>query len=224
MIDLSTDKKIFAMMREYLYTAVVGDIMDQMGYQHQFLPPQIRPLRDDMVLVGRAMTVQESDADTPEAKAMPKFGKMFDALDNLKEDEIYICSGCSYNYAVLGELMSMRAKYLKSGGAVINGYLRDTIGILKLDYPVFTIGCYAQDQGPRGVVTDYRMPLQVGDVLINSGDILFGDIDGVVAIPQAIEQEVLTKAYEKAVGEKTVAELLKKGVSSKDAFKQYGIF
>ncbi|MDD6266007.1 MAG: RraA family protein [Clostridia bacterium] len=224
MIELNNDKQIFAMMREYLYTAVVGDIMDTMGYEHQFLPPQIRPLRDDMVVVGRAMTVTECDANTPEAKAMPKFGKMFEALDNLKEDEVYICSGCSPTYAVLGELMSMRAKYLKSSGAVLNGYLRDTHGILKLDYPVFTYGCYAQDQGPRGVVTDYRKPLQVGDVLVNPGDIVFGDIDGVVIIPKTIEKEVLTKAYEKAVGEKTVANLLKNGVSSYDAFKQYGIF
>ena len=222
MIDLSTDKKIFAMMREYLYTAVVGDIMDQMGYQHQFLPPQIRPLRDDMVLVGRAMTVQESDADTPEAKAMPKFGKMFDALDNLKEDEIYICSGCSYNYAVLGELMSMRAKYLKSGGAVINGYLRDTIGILKLDYPVFTIGCYAQDQGPRGVVTDYRMPLQVGDVLINSGDILFGDIDGVIVIPKDIVEEVLDAALATIEREDEVRNRLLNGSSLQQAYADIG--
>ena len=225
MIDFKNDKEIFEMMKKDLYTAVVGDIMDKMGLLHQFFPQNIRPLRDDMVLVGRAMTVLESDIDKiPEGMDTDKaFGRMLDALDDLKEDEIYLCSGCSYDYAVLGEIMFTRAAYCKAAGAVLNGYIRDTNGILKIGLPVFSAGCYAQDQAPRGKVIDYRVPIQVGDVTVNSGDIIFGDIDGVLAIPQDREEEILKLAYEKATGEKFVAKAIKAGMSATEAFSKYGI-
>ncbi|MBQ7161949.1 MAG: RraA family protein [Clostridia bacterium] len=225
MLDLSSDKKIFEMMKKYLYTAVVGDIMDKMGMRHQFLPQNIRPLRDDMVIAGRAMTVLESDIENVDMSRFEgkSFGMMLEALDDLKEDEIYFCSGSSMNYAVLGELMTTRIKYLGAAGAVVNGYLRDTNGILALDIPVFSAGCYAQDQAPRGVVVDFRVPLDVGEVHIESGDILFGDIDGVLVIPRAHEKEILQAAYEKATGEKTVGTAIKNGMSVVEAFAKYGI-
>lgn len=222
MLSFKNDKEMFDMMRDHLYTAVVGDIMDKMGLLHQFLPPQIRPLKEDMVLVGRAMTVLESDVVQGEIHGKA-FGRMLEALDSLQEDEIYVCSGCSHTYAVLGELMTLRAKYLKAGGAVLNGYLRDTHGILSTGLPVFSMGSYAQDQAPRGAVLDYRVPIVFGDVTINPGDILFGDIDGVLVIPKEREAEILEKAYEKATGEKTVGKALMKGVSTVEAFAQYGI-
>lgn len=221
-MEYANDKELFAMMKTDLYTAVVGDIMDKMGLQHQFLPPHIRPLKEDMILVGRAMTVLESDVENAEIHGK-SFGLMLEALDNLKEDEIYVCSGCSHNYAVLGELMTLRAKYLKAGGAVLDGYLRDTKGILATGFPVFSLGSYAQDQAPRGAVLAYRVPITFGDVTIHPGDILFGDIDGVLVIPQEHELEILKKSYEKATGEKTVGQALMKGVPSVDAFAEYGI-
>lgn len=225
MLKFKNDKELFQIMKNQLYTAVVGDIMDKMGLQHQFLPPNIRPLRDDMILVGRAMTVLESDigkvpVEEVEGKA---FGRMLEALDDLNENEIYVCSGCSHTYAVLGELMTIRAQYLNAAGAVLNGYLRDTHGILATGFPVFSLGSYAQDQAPRGAVLAYRVPIVFGDVTINPGDIIFGDIDGVLVIPREYEVEILEKAYEKAVGEKTVGKALKEGVSSTEAFKKYGI-
>ena len=61
MKEWKDDKALFALIKEELYTAVVGDIMDKMGYTRQFLPPRIRPLRDDMLVAGRAMTVLEAD-------------------------------------------------------------------------------------------------------------------------------------------------------------------
>lgn len=228
MVELKSDSEIFEMMRNKLYTAVVGDIMDQMGLLHQFLPPEIRPMNENMVLAGRAMTVLEADLESLSEGEKEKlsghaFGLMLEALDNLKENEIYVCTGSSPTYAVLGELMTMRAKYLKSAGAVLNGYIRDTRGIRALDFPVFSLGSYAQDQAPRGVVTGYRVPIQLGAVKINPGDILFGDIDGVLAIPRKYEKEILTRAYEKAIGEKIVGKAIQRGMAAGDAFVKYGI-
>ena len=225
MLEYQNDKELFEIIKKEMYTAVIGDIMDTMGLTHQFLPQAIRPLRDDMFLVGRAMTVLESDIDKIKDPALVEgaFGKMLDALDSLKEGEIYVCSGCSWDYAVIGEIMSTRAVYCGSTGAVLNGFLRDTNGILALDYPVFSAGCYAQDQAPRGKVIDYRVPIEFGDVTIHPGDLMVGDIDGVLVVPQDKEKEILEKAYEKATGEKFVAKAIKAGMSAKEAFTKYGI-
>lgn len=225
----SDDTGLFALARAELFTAVVGDIMDKLGAQRQFLPPRIRPLRPDMVTIGRAMTVLEADvfADRPpggrNALLRKPFGLMLEALDDLKPNEIYVCAGASPTYALWGELMSTRALRCGAVGAIVDGYSRDTRGILALDFPTFSYGPYAQDQAPRGKVVDYRVPLQIGDVRIEPGDILFGDIDGVCAVPKALEREVFTKALEKARGEKVVQKAIARGMRAKAAFTKYGI-
>ncbi|MCT4619829.1 MAG: RraA family protein [Marinisporobacter sp.] len=225
----NNDDELFALMRKELFSAVIGDIMDKMGYFHQFLPPQIQPLRDDMVVVGRAMTVLEADTfeelsiNSKNPLMGKPFGLMLEALDDLKKNEIYICTGSSPRYALWGELMSTRAKLLGAVGAVVDGYSRDTKGILELDFPTFSYGRYAQDQGPRGKVIDFRVPIEIDGVKIQDGDILFGDLDGVCVIPKEIEEEVVLKALEKATGEKTVAEAIANGMGAKEAFDKYGI-
>ena len=182
MKEWKDDKTLITLIKAELYTAVIGDIMDKMGYLHQFLPPHIRPLRDDMLIAGRAMTVLEADVHDNSASGgnnpllQRSFGLMLEALDDLKEDEVYICSGSSPEYALWGELMSARAMQCKAAGAVVNGYSRDTKGILALDFPCFSYGPYAQDQAPRGKVIDYRVPIEVDGVLVNDGDMLSGGV------------------------------------------------
>ena len=224
-----SDEELFTIVREELYTAVVGDIMDKLGFLHQFLPPQIQPLQENMFTVGRAMTVLEADAfeevsEISKNSVMKKpFGLMLEALDDLQKNEIYICTGSSTSYALWGELMSTRAIQLGAVGAVVNGYSRDTEGILKLDFPTFSFGRYAQDQGPRGKVIDFRVPIEMNGVRINSGDIILGDIDGVCVVPQEIEEQVFKKAIEKARGEKVVQKAIMNGMTAKAAFEKYGI-
>lgn len=229
MKEWTNDKTLFALIKNELYTAVVGDIMDKMGYTRQFLPPHIRPLHNDMFIAGRAMTVLEADivennttrGNNPLLKK--SFGLMLEALDDLKEDEIYICSGSSPEYALWGELMSARAIACKATGAVVNGYSRDTKGILALNFPCFSYGPYAQDQAPRGKVIDFRVPIEMDGVAINDGDIIIGDIDGVCVVPKDIEEEVFTRALEKARGERIVLKKIQEGMKSRDAFDQFGI-
>ena len=105
----NNDDELFAIMRKELYSAVIGDILDQMGRYHQFLPMEIQPIREDMVVCGRAMTVLEEDLPvTGEPVAgEPTFGHMLEALDGLKRNEVYLCSGSSPDYAVVGELLSL---------------------------------------------------------------------------------------------------------------------
>jgi len=223
------DDELFGLVRRELFSAVVGDVMDALGLRRQFLPPRIRPLREETFLVGRAMTVLE--ADCPEEAAAREgnpalrkpFGLMLEALDDLKPREIYVCAGASGAYALWGELMSTRALLLGAAGAVLDGYHRDTRGILALGFPTFSHGAYAQDQGPRGKVIDFRCALEMDGVRVAPGDVLVGDVDGVCAVPRAAEEEVFAKALEKARGEKSVRKAIEGGMSAVRAFESYGI-
>lgn len=148
---------------------------------------------------------------------------MFHALDSLKPNEIYVCSGASPRYAVWGELMSTRALKLKAAGAICDGYCHDTSGILALAFPTFCYGSYAQDQGPRGKVVDYGIPIEIGGIRIRPGDILFGDRDGVLVIPCEAEREAITLALEKAETENKVRLAIEAGISTVEAFERFGV-
>lgn len=227
-MTFADDTDLFAAMRAKLFTAVVGDILDTMGLMHQFLPPHIRALRDDMVVLGRAMPVLEADyfgaAEQGHSPLSAKpFGLMFEALDSLKAHEVYVASGSSPRYALWGELMSTRALHLKAAGAVLDGYVRDSAGILALNFPTFSFGTYAQDQGPRGKVVDYGLAIEVGGVAIRPGDIIFGDRDGVLVIPHEAEAEAVAKALEKVSTENKVRLAIQNGMSTVEAFAKFGV-
>lgn len=224
-----SDEHLFSIAKQELFTAVVGDIMDSFGLRHQFFPPYIKPIHDNMIVIGRAMPVLEADVfdDKIEGSAnalMTKpFGLMFHALDDLKPNEVYVCTGGSPNYALWGGLMSTRAIHLKSAGAVVDGYLRDTREILQLNFPAFSRGRYAQDQGSRGKVIDYRIPIEFGKVRVNPGDTIFGDIDGVCVIPQEAEEDIFRGALDKVRGEQKVRNALVSGMSAVEAYEKFGI-
>jgi regulator of RNase E activity RraA len=224
-----SDDQLFELIQRELFTCVVGDVMDKLNLQHQFLPPQIQPLHPDMVLVGRAMPVLSVDVFTEKIEGTANslmnksFGLMLEALDDLKPNEIYLNTGASPRQAIWGELMSTRARKLGSRGAVLNGYVRDTKAILNMNFPTFGFGSYGQDSAPRYKVVDFRIPIEVGSVRIRPGNILFGDIDGVLCVPAEAETEVFTKALEKARGEKLVRKAIEEGSSAVEAFEKFGI-
>lgn len=223
-----TDLELFALFRTELFTSVVGDVMDKAGFYHQILPPYLRPLREDMVLIGRAMTVLEADCFAermggPGLLSNKPFGLMFEALDDLKSGEVYVAAGASHRYALWGELMSTRALKLGAAGALVDGYSRDTAGVLSLNFPTFSKGPYCQDQGARGKVIDWRVPVEIGGVLVEPGCIVFGDRDGVLVIPKAHEEAIVSAALEKARGEKLVAKAIREGMSAVDAYARFGI-
>lgn len=222
-----TEAELHTLIRNELFTAVVGDVMDKIGLQRQFLPPAIRPLRDDMVVMGRAMPVLTADVydeGRTGGGAMTKpFGLMLEALDDLKSGEVYLCAGGSPRYALWGELMSTRAIRLGAAGAVLNGYSRDSDGILALNFPTFSYGRFAQDQGPRGKVIDFRCAVEIEGVRIAPGDFILGDSEGVCVVPQDAMEETFVRAIEKARGEKLVKKALEEGMGAAEAFQKFGI-
>lgn len=225
----NNDSDLFSLIRSELFTCVVGDVMDKLDLQHQYLPAAIRPLRNDMVVVGRAMPVLSVDvfvekvAGTANSLMEKSFGLMLEALDDLRAHEVYLNTGSSPRNALWGELMSVRARKLGAAGAVLNGYSRDTKAVLEMSFPTFSFGPYGQDSAPRYKVVDYRVPVEIGGVRIQPGDIIFGDIDGVLSVPAKTAEEIFTRAVEKVRGERLVKKALEEGNSAVAAFEKHGI-
>lgn len=220
MAEWQNDHELFQIMKEELYTPVVGDIMDTMGYYHQFLPHGIQPIRESDKLVGRAMPVLMIDVYGPQKKP---FGLLTEALDQLQEGEIYMASGGDMRCAYWGELLTATARTRKALGAVINGYHRDTPQVMEQNWPVFSRGRYAQDSSVRTQVTNYRCNIEIGKVWIEPGDLVFGDLDGVLIIPKEHVAEVVERALVKARSEKVVRQDIEKGMTATEAFAKYGI-
>lgn len=216
----NTDNELFSLVKNRLYTPVVGDILDQAGFTHQFLPQAIQPLLTEMKVVGRAMPVLMIDVHGPQKKP---FGKLTEALDQLQPGDVYLASGGEMRCAYWGEILTATARMRGALGAVINGFHRDTPKVLEQNWPVFSRGRFAQDSSVRTQVVDYRCPIEVGQVQVQPGDLVFGDLDGVLVIPQHLEKEVITKALEKAAGENLVRKEIESGLSSTAVFQKYGI-
>lgn len=234
MLHWKDDEEMFCLMKEKLYTPVVGDILDQMGYKYQFLPAEIRPLAalvpvdafvdrtqpdNRLKIAGYACTVLENDVfDTPKKP----FGYLTEALDQLQPNEVYVATG-AHNSALWGELLTATAKARGAVGAVLDGYSRDTPQVLEQNFPVFCTQCWAQDSSVRTYVFDYRCTIEIGQVTIHDGDLVFGDIDGVLIIPRQIKDEVLERALEKASAEKSMRKAIEQGMSSTEAFRTFGV-
>jgi regulator of RNase E activity RraA len=216
----TNDVELFELVRDVLYTPVVGDILDDLGFAHQFLPQPIQPMREEMKLVGRAMPVLMIDVY---GKQKHPFGRMTETLDQLDAGEIYLASGGEMRCAYWGEILTATAKKRGAVGAVINGFHRDTPKVLEQNWPVFSRGRFAQDSSVRTQVVDYRCTIEVGQVRVEPGDLVFGDLDGVLVIPRKVEVEVIERALAKARGEKLVRTEIEAGMSSTDAFRKYGI-
>ena len=170
-------------------------------------------------LAGYACTILENDVF--EAPKKP-FGYLTEALDQLKPNEIYVATG-AHNSALWGELLTATAKARGAVGAVLDGYSRDTPQVLSQNFPVFCSATWAQDSSIRTYVCDFRCTIEIGQVTIRDGDLVFGDIDGVLIIPREIQDEVLEKALIKASGEKKVRKAIEGGMSATQAFAEFGI-
>ena len=220
MSEWRDDAELFALVRGELYTPVVGDILDGLGHYHRTLPAPVQPMRESMVVVGRAMPALMIDVYEPQEKP---FGLLTEALDDLRAGEVYLASGGDMRCAYWGELLTAAARTRGAVGAVINGYHRDTPKVLEQEWPVFSRGRYCQDSAVRTRVADFRCGIEVGGVRVAPGDLVFGDLDGVVVIPKDREADVVRGALEKARGEKTVRQAIEEGMSATAAFETYGI-
>ena len=215
------DTELFDMMEEQLYAAVISDALDAAGLREQALQHTIRPLLPETVVVGRAMPVLCLDVyEIPDEPYQQEIA----AVDSLKQDDVLICStNGSTRICFWGELLSTAAQARGVRGAVIDGFIRDVRKIMEMRFPIFTTGISPVDSNGRGDVVAYNVPIECGGVLVNPGDIVFGDADGVVVIPQAVETEIIAAALEKVSGENRTRDALREGATLREVYDKYGI-
>ena len=220
-IQWHNDTELFNLMEQQLYAAVLSDALDAAGYREQALRHTIRPLYPEAVVVGRVMPVL-----CVEVYEMPDepYQQEIAAVDSLKQNDVIICStNESPRICIWGELLSTAARARGARGAVIEGFIRDARQITAMQFPVFMTGFSPIDSYGRGDVIAYNVPIECGGVPVNPGDIVFGDIDGIVVIPQAVEVEVIEAALEKVRGENRTRDELRAGATLRDVYDKYGI-
>ncbi|MGE5619767.1 MAG: RraA family protein [Sphingomonadaceae bacterium] len=214
-------QRYYDQIEEKLYTAVLADTMDDMGYRNQVMRYDIRPLYPEAKIVGRAATMLGVQAYTIPAEP---YKLELALLDDLKPGEVVLCTMQGpKTSSVWGELLSTHTRAKGGRGAIIDGLTRDAWGIIAMKFPVFATGLTPADSKGRCDIISIRQPIEVGGVIVHDGDLVFADQDGCLAIPQAIEDEVIAQAMEKVTGENKVRELLSRGASIQQVFRDFGI-
>lgn len=210
----------FALVQQALSSPLLGDILDSLGSTHQILPSRVRPIDPSMSVVGRAMPVLIADVFGPQ---QAPFGRLTYALDDLMPGEVYLARGGRLDCAAWGELLTVTARRRGAAGAVLDAFHRDTPQVLDQGWPVFSKGAYARDAAVRASVIDYRVPIEIDGVAVVPGDLIVGDVDGVVVVPRHLEDEVLERALVKAATESSVRAAIEQGMSATEAFATFGV-
>ena len=211
----------FDELQKKLYSSVIADILDDFGVRNNVMHYSINPVVPNMVVMGRAFTILATDIyQIPEKP----YELEIESVDNVKKGDVIVATtNKSTSSGFWGELLSTGAKGHGCRGVIIDGLTRDQNKIIEMDLPLFVKGSSPYDSKGRTEVIAYQVPIVCGGVLVHPGDIVFADVDGIVVIPQDIEDEVIKKAREKVCGENKVREELLSGVSFKDVFNKYHI-
>jgi regulator of RNase E activity RraA len=155
---------------------------------------------------------------------MEPYAMEIEAIDSILPDEVVVVSTQqSKRNAPWGELLSTAAKARGARGAVIDGLVRDVKKIEELGFPVLAAGIKPVDSMGRGIVTGYNVPVECGEVLVNPGDLVFADWDGVIVVPRASVEEVMRLALDKATREDSSRAELMGGAYLRDVFKRHGV-
>ena len=215
--------ELFRRAGERLFTAVLSDVLDAAGRRSQAMRPGVRPLDESLVMVGRARTGLYADVYHVEPGENP-YELEIRLVDDLRTGEIVVlAAGASGRIAPWGELLATASRARGAAGCVTDGLVRDIRAIRELKFPVFAGGIGPLDTKGRGKVTAIDVPVECGGVRVESGDLVFGDADGVVVVPRAIEADILAAALVKVEGEDRTREALARGEKLADVFARHGI-
>ena len=218
------EKKILNLKK--LYTGAVTDILDSLGeeFRNQTLPNDLRPIDNNMKVAGPVYTVRGAKRFFDDG-IDPRY-KQMDMLDGIFPNCVIVMdSGDEKSAAHWGELMSKTALERGATGAIINGGIRDTVQIIEEHkFPVFA--CYHSPLTAvyRYNIVDFNTPLIIGNVKINPGDYILGDIDGVVCIPVSVVDEVIKQASIVKEKEDIVRHKLNNGENIRTLFEKYRVF
>ena len=210
---------LFDKMERLLYSPVISDALDEVGIRNHTLNRLIKPLNQKTVLAGRAMTIVISEkyevVDDP-------YKMTIEALDSIKPDQVpVLATNNNTSTALWGELLSTASRARGARGTIIDGMSRDTRKILEMKYKVFCTGMMPTDSKGRAEFVSYNRPIRSGDTPIEPGDIVFGDLDGVVVVPKSVANDVLDLSFEKASKENVIREELLRGSLLREAWAKH---
>ena len=207
-----------------LSAAILSDVMDSLGLSSRAMQPFVRPLDDGKVLVGRARTGLYMPAYALREGENP-YEVEIALVDDLEPGEVVVlaCNGPTQRIAPWGELLSTASMARGAAGCVTDGLVRDVKQIRDMGFPVFQGGIGPLDTKGRARMVERDVRVECGGVSIDPGDIVFGDVDGVVVVPRSHEQAVLARALEKVRGENRTRDALRTGEPLASVFKRFGI-
>ena len=213
-----------AEIKSTLYSAVLSDVLDEFGFREQAMRPFIRPLDETAVLFGRARTglymatYQVAEGENP-------YEVEIALVDDLKPGDIAVlaCGGPTDRIAPWGELLSTASKCRGAEGCITDGLVRDIKHIRRMAFPVFHGGIGPLDTKGRARMVEMDTPVECGGVMVNPGDLVFGDVDGVVVIPEAQAAGVLARAFEKVKAENTTRDELLEGFLLREVYERHGV-
>ena len=218
-----TEVKSLSDIKNEIYAAAICDVLDELGYRNQAMHHRLRPLLPDIRncgFVGRARTFEWKEVDYVDEQ--DPYGLEIEAMDSLNEGDVVVHStDINSTNAPWGELMSTIAKRKGVTGCVCDSQVRDCVKIIEMDFPVYYAGIRPLDSKGRGLVVAYDVPVNCGNVLVNPGDFIYADFDGIVVIPKAIEKEVIDKAKEKIHSENLSRKELLGGKSLREVYNKY---
>jgi regulator of RNase E activity RraA len=207
-----------------LSAPLLSDVMDSLGLNNQAMRPFVRPLDEGLVLVGRARTGLYMPVYTARPGENP-YAVEIALVDDLKPGEVAVldCNGPTERIAPWGELLSTASQARGAAGCVTDGLVRDVRQIRAMHFPVFHGGIGPLDTKGRARMMERDIPVECAGVTVRSGDVVFGDADGLVVIPQEHASEVIARAREKAAGEDNTRDELRRGRLLADVFAKFGI-
>lgn len=217
----ANETALFDKMEKELFTAVICDVLDDLGYRNQSMTGQIRPIQQFASLAGRARTILAADVYT---KPDAPYEMEIEAVDSVAKNEVIVtATNHSATNAFWGELLSTYAMLKGARGAIIDGCSRDIKRISEMGFKLFTAGFNPLDSKGRCIVIDYNCEINCGGVIVRPNDMVFADIDGIVVIPREVENEVIERSLKKVSMENVFLKDLHNGYSLKEAFKRNGI-
>ncbi len=210
-------------IREKLFCALLSDVLDALGCMDQAMPARIRPLDESSVMVGRARTALFADIYEVAPNVNP-YELEIALIDSLRPDEVPVFAcGTTGRIAPWGELLSTASKSRGAVGALMDGMVRDIKAIRAMGFPVFHGGIGPLDSKGRGKTIAIDVPIECAGVKVSTGDLIFGDADGVVVVPKALEERALAAAFEKLKGERSTLAELRAGAKLGEVYAKYGV-
>jgi regulator of RNase E activity RraA len=211
----------FAALRGGLYTAVVADVLDALGFRRQAAACPLVSQSGHGLLVGRAKTTLWEEIDGIDPKP---YELELAAVDQCRADDVLVAAaGGSMRSGIWGELLSTAARNAGCAGAIVDGAVRDVAKMNDLGFRVFARGTCPLDSMHRQRVAAVDVAVEIGGVAISAGDLVFADLDGVVVVPRQVEAEALAKAWEKVTAENRVRDEIRAGSKAGEVFRKYGV-